>query len=95
MHLLHALRRVAVIAIVSMTCLASPAAGAGLSGGEPVEPAAPDAAIAARLFGSGTDALLVTRDETSPPSWEIRGLDGPVGHIASTWAIAGSLGYSG
>jgi NosR/NirI family nitrite reductase transcriptional regulator len=78
-----------------MTCLALPAAGAGLVSGEPVEAAAPDAAIAARLFGSATDALLVTRDETSPPSWEVRGPDGPIGHIASTWEIAGSLGYSG
>ena len=91
----HALRRVAIIAIVSMTCLASPAAGAGLVSGDPVAPAVPDAAVAARLFGSGTDALLVTRDKTSPPSWEVRGPDGPIGHIASTWEIAESVGYSG
>ena len=61
----HALRRVAIIAIVSMTCLASPAAGAGLVSGDPVEPAVPDAAVAARLFGSGTDALLVNRGSAS------------------------------
>ena len=95
MQLLHALRCVAIIAILSMTCLVSPAAGAGLSSFDPVEPAVPDAVIAARLFGSATDTLLVTRDETSPPSWEVRGPDGPIGHIASTWEIAGSLGYSG
>lgn len=84
MHLLHALRCIAIIAIVSMTCLASPAAAAGLSGGGPVAPAVPGAAIAVRLSGSGSDALQITRDETSPPSREVRGPDGPVGHIAST-----------
>jgi NosR/NirI family nitrite reductase transcriptional regulator len=95
MHLLQALRGAAIIAILSVACLAFPAAGAGLVGSEPVEPAEPDTVLAARLFGSGTAALQLTRDNTSPPSWEVRGSDGVIGHIASTWEITGSLGYSG
>ena len=55
----------------------------------------PDAALAARLFESDTNVLQLTRDNTSPPSWEIRGPDGVIGYIASTWEIARSLGYSG
>jgi NosR/NirI family nitrite reductase transcriptional regulator len=95
MHLLHALRRVAIIALIPMTCLVLPAAGAGLVSGDPVAPAVPDAALSTRLFGSGTDALQVTRDDSSPPSWRVSGPEGPLGYIASTWEIAGSLGYSG
>jgi NosR/NirI family nitrite reductase transcriptional regulator len=95
MHLLYALRRVTIIAMTSIACLVFPAAGAGLVGGDPVAPAAPDSALSAQLFGSGTDALQVTRDDTSPPSWRVSGPEGPLGYIASTWEIAGSLGYSG
>jgi NosR/NirI family nitrite reductase transcriptional regulator len=95
MPLLRALRGAAIFVVLSVACLVIPAAGAVLIEGEPIEPSAPDAAIAARLFGPETDVLTVTRDETSPPSWEVRGPNGVIGHIASTWEIAGSLGYSG
>jgi NosR/NirI family nitrite reductase transcriptional regulator len=95
MHLLQALRRAAVIAVLLIACPVFSAAGAGLIGREQVEPAVPDAALAARLFESDTNVLQLTRDNTSPPSWEIRGPDGVIGYIASTWEIARSLGYSG
>ncbi len=95
MHLLHALRRATILVILSITCMTSQAVGAGLIQGEKVEPAVPDSAIAARLFGADATNLDVIRDDSSPPSWAVFGPDGPVGHIASTWEIAESLGYSG
>jgi NosR/NirI family nitrite reductase transcriptional regulator len=95
MQLLHALRAVAFIAVLSMACLALPAAAAGLVGSENIASAVPNTALAARLFGSGAETLQLTRDDTSPPSWEVSGASGVIGHIASTWEIAGSLGYSG
>ncbi|HEY9057707.1 MAG TPA: 4Fe-4S binding protein, partial [Aurantimonas sp.] len=55
---------------------------------------APDPALAARLFGvEGT--LRVTRQEGAVPSWSVTAPDGPIGHIASTWEITESVGYSG
>jgi NosR/NirI family nitrite reductase transcriptional regulator len=95
MPLLHALRGIAFIAILSIVYLAFPVAGAGLVGSEQVESAVPDSALAGRLFGLETGVLQLTRDDTSPPSWEVLGPDGVIGHIASTWEIARSLGYSG
>jgi len=62
---------------------------------EPVAAAAPDADLAARLFGATPGALHVLRDDQAPAGWEVRGPDGLLGYIASTWEIAGSLGYSG
>ncbi|MDH3236621.1 MAG: protein NirI, partial [Alphaproteobacteria bacterium] len=63
--------------------------------GETIEPATPDPALAARLFGASAAEVDVIRDDSSPPSWAVHGLHGLVGHIASTWEITGSLGYSG
>lgn len=95
MHLPRALRCVAIFAILSVASLASPAAGAGFAGAGPTAPAVPDAALAAWLFDAPAAGLTVTRDDSSPPSWEVRGPGGPLGHIASTREITGSLGYSG
>jgi NosR/NirI family nitrite reductase transcriptional regulator len=61
-----------------------------------VEPAKPDAALAGRLFGVEAAAVTVARETGAlPPAWEVRGPDGLVGYIASTWEVAGSVGYSG
>jgi NosR/NirI family nitrite reductase transcriptional regulator len=81
--------------MITVACLVFPAGAAGLSGGEEIAPAAPDAEIAARLLGTGAEGLQVLRDDNLPPGWEVRGSAGLVGHIASTWEISGSLGYSG
>jgi NosR/NirI family nitrite reductase transcriptional regulator len=73
------------------------AAGGGGAGRilapDAIAPAAPDAALAAALFGRPAAAL--TRVETPAPGWEATGPDGPLGVIASTWEVAGSVGYSG
>ena len=61
--------------------------------GDPA-PAEPDAALAARIFAA-PGPLALTRIDTSPPGWEVSGPAGIVGHIGSTWEIAGSIGYSG
>ncbi len=95
MHLLHALHCAVILVILSITCMTSQVVGAGLMSGEKVEPATPDPVLAAHLFGAGAADLDVIRDDSSPPSWAVHGPDGPVGHIASTWEIAESLGYSG
>ena len=95
MHLLHALRRTVIIVVLSIVCMTSQVVGADFLRGEKVEPATPDPALAARLFGVDAANIDVIRDDSSPPSWAVYGSDGPIGHIASTWEIAGSLGYSG
>ena len=61
-------------------------------------PAQPDAAAAARLFGVAAPLaapLTVTRLDDAPPVWRVTGPQGPLGVIASTWEIVGSVGYSG
>lgn len=70
------------------------AGGAGrILSPDAIAPAAPDAALASALFGRPATAL--TRVETPAPGWEAAGPDGPLGVIASTWEVAGSVGYSG
>lgn len=54
----------------------------------------PDPALAARLFGVDGPVGLA-REEGAVPSWSVTALDGPIGHIASTWEITESVGYSG
>lgn len=77
--------------------LALPAA-AGVEGtgmaGAPVEPARPDAALARALLGAEGPVTLA-REGESPPVWAVTGPQGPLGYIASTWEVAGSVGYSG
>jgi NosR/NirI family nitrite reductase transcriptional regulator len=68
------------------------AGGIGLSPAA-LEPAAPDAALAGEMFGR--EGLVVQRVETGVPGWTVRAEGRVVGHIGSTWEIAGSVGYSG
>ncbi|SFT38854.1 NosR/NirI family protein [Sedimentitalea nanhaiensis] len=59
-----------------------------------IAPVAPTAQLAAQMFA--LDALpVVLRDDAPVPGWTVTGPDGLVGHIASTWEVAGSVGYSG
>lgn len=55
---------------------------------------APDAAMAARLLKSDKP-VEVAREEKVFPGWSVTSSDGPLGYIASTWEITGSVGYSG
>ncbi|MHA7774649.1 4Fe-4S binding protein [Roseibium sp. M-1] len=72
---------------------ASSSLATGLSG-EVITPAAPDAQLAAELLGS-SDPLSLERQETGVPSWTVLRDGQVIGHIGSTWEIAGSIGYSG
>ncbi|MCB1310983.1 MAG: 4Fe-4S binding protein [Sedimentitalea sp.] len=59
-----------------------------------IEPHAPTAAIATELFGLSR-APVIEREAEGVPGWSVSGPDGVVGHIASTWEVARSVGYSG
>lgn len=69
------------------------AAASGLMG-ETIETEAPDAAIAAELFGV-SGAIHVQRANAGVPGWTVVKGSEVIGYIASTWEIAGSVGYSG
>ncbi|MEF2548053.1 4Fe-4S binding protein [Aurantimonas sp. E1-2-R+4] len=56
--------------------------------------AKPDLALAARLFARD-GPLALTREEGAVPGWSVTTPDGLIGHIASTWEITESVGYSG
>ena len=90
------MRRLIVLSILCLLGAASTVTAAGLEpgAGEAIAPAAPDAAIAGRLFPDA-GPLRLERIDDSPPGWTVIGPDGVAGYIASTWEIAGSVGYSG
>ncbi len=80
--------------IACVITLAAPCSGAGLDlSTDKIEPAIPDVSMAEGIFG-GTD-LSVERDEAGVPGWTVRRDGAVIGHIGSTWEIAGSVGYSG
>ncbi|WP_254684647.1 NosR/NirI family protein [Sulfitobacter sp. JL08] len=54
----------------------------------------PTPEIAQGLFDL-QDAPVITRDEAAVPGWSVSQGGRVVGHIASTWEIARSVGYSG
>ncbi len=60
-----------------------------------IAPAVPDAALVALLFPSSSPGMEIVRSDAIPPVWVVTGPAGDVGYIASTWEIAGSVGYSG
>ncbi len=90
------MRRLIVLSTLCLLGAASTVIAAGLEtlAGEAIAPAAPDAVIAGRLFPD-SGPLRLERIDDSPPGWTAIGTDGVVGYIASTWEIAGSVGYSG
>ncbi len=55
---------------------------------------APSAQMAASLLGV-SQPLQVLRIDAGVPGWEVRADGRLIGHIGSTWEIAGSVGYSG
>ncbi len=59
-----------------------------------IGPIPPTPQIARDLFDL-QDAPVVTRDEAAVPGWSVSERGAVVGHIASTWEIARSVGYSG
>ena len=89
------MRRRALACLAVLPALAAgPRPGAVTLAADAIAPARPDAALARALFGVEGPVTLA-READTPPNWLVAGPDGPFGHIASTWEIAGSVGYSG
>jgi NosR/NirI family transcriptional regulator, nitrite reductase regulator len=62
---------------------------------EPISVTAPDAEMLSDLFPD-TGTVRLERYDGDVPGWQVTGADGAlVGHVASTWEIMGSVGYSG
>jgi len=64
------------------------------SGFNAVVVADPGADLAAELLGL-TGPVQVTRQAAGVPGWDVTVQGKPVGYLASTWQVAGSVGYSG
>ncbi len=57
-------------------------------------PIAPTVQVAGEMFGLDA-APVVMRDDAAVPGWTVTAAGGLVGYVASTWEVAGSVGYSG
>ena len=86
--------RFATILSVFLCLAASIARAGGIEEPGVIAPAAPDNAIAAELFGT-TASVTLQRVEAGAPGWTASAGGKVIGHIGSTWEIAGSTGYSG
>jgi NosR/NirI family nitrite reductase transcriptional regulator len=86
--------RTLLIAIFSLFLGAGHAAAEGLIAEDALESSAPTAEQAAQLLDiSGPLQVLHIKDGV--PGWTVVQDGATVGHIGSTWEIAGSVGYSG
>jgi len=102
----HRLAMLRLVALCLWMCLpaltAEPVAAGGLlrpavgnaATADKLEAARPSQEIARQLFGLSGPVSLQRQDDTVP-GWLISQASGPVGHIASTWEVTRSLGYSG
>jgi len=89
------LRAMMVICLTAMTLCQDASARSGFVASTAISPAVPDRAIARRLFSEPSETFAITREDANPPVWRVTGPAGQLGFIASTWEIAGSVGYSG
>lgn len=92
------LRALAILAFVTLS--ENPAkAGAQRHSNQPrqekIGPFAPDLMLASRLFAEASPPLRLKRMDGSPPAWAVSDAEGTIGYVASTWEVAGSVGYSG
>lgn len=77
------------------------AARSGSISSTAITAAQPDIAAARKLFANVDEVTGVERVEGGPPVWRVigkkekAGQDVPLGFVASTWEVAGSVGYSG
>ncbi|NEY91390.1 NosR/NirI family protein [Tabrizicola oligotrophica] len=69
-------------------------AGGGPLGLAAPEPRPPTADEAAALFAT-VPPVQITRDAGGVPGWSVRQGAVLLGHVGSTWELAGSVGYSG
>jgi NosR/NirI family nitrite reductase transcriptional regulator len=88
-----------IVLLIVLACVLGPAPGPAWSAGGALAPdaiaaAEPDAALAGDLF-TLEGAATVSRDADGVPGWTVRVEGRVAGWIASTWEVAGSVGYSG
>ena len=74
-------------------CLPALAGGGPLGTAAP-EPRAPTGEEAAGLFGA-RPPVQVLREDGGVPGWTVQKDGAVLGHVGSTWELAGSVGYSG
>ncbi len=74
--------------------LTAPPAAAETGGFASITVIDPTPDLAADLLGS-PGPVLVTRQEAGVPGWDVAAAGKPLGYLASTWQVAGSVGYSG
>ncbi|MDW4550748.1 4Fe-4S binding protein [Defluviimonas sp. D31] len=82
-----------LLAAVLFALFAAAAQAAGLAA-DTIAPAEPDAVLAAQLLGA-EGPVTVIREEGAVPGWRAEAGGAILGHLGSTWEIAGSVGYSG
>ncbi len=84
-----------LLAWLTLICGAVQAEGVLRLGREGAQAAAaPTPELAAALFDRQAPLLLQRRDD-GVPGWTVSDAEGTVGHIASTWEVTRSVGYSG
>ncbi|EEW26926.1 NosR/NirI family protein [Rhodobacter ferrooxidans] len=76
-----------------LSLLAGPLAAGGLPVGT-ISITAPGPELAAELLAV-TGPVQVIRQEAGVPGWDVQAAGKTLGHLASTWEVAGSVGYSG
>lgn len=54
-----------------------------------------DPALVAQVFAGAPRDVEIVRVDGPPPAWRIDGAAGPIGYVASTADVTGSVGYSG
>jgi NosR/NirI family nitrite reductase transcriptional regulator len=80
--------------LVALTFLAARASAGGLLAGDAPDPRPPAPDEAAALLSLG-GAIEIDREDGGVPGWTVLQGGAVMGHIGSTWEIAGSVGYSG
>lgn len=84
----------ALLAVAALVASMTAAVAGELAAGT-IATTSPDQALAARLFSISSPGTRIERSDVAPPVWIVSGPAGVAGYIASTWEVAGSVGYSG
>lgn len=84
-----------ILAVLALCLgLMPPPAPAETGGFASITVADPTPDLAAELLAS-PGPVQVTRQEAGVPGWDVSAAGKPLGYLASTWQVAGSVGYSG
>lgn len=83
------------VLVLAMAPSLSARTGGGVVASDAISPTVPTTAVAARLFSVAESVVAVTRSDDAPAVWTVTSGKETLGTIASTWEIAGSVGYSG